>query len=181
MALTCRTIANLHLEPSIVPSNLPALLASGDSSFQCTCTSSEFLSFKNRSSIMKVHMRLIYINSRLQLGDRFVGWSSGDVEMAISRIYNFSSLHWILTTVVTHCSWNGSIHFFFLKNLGSTIDNALKLASDEHFKHCVKEHAPFLFSDGLNLIKDTLSIGILSILIGYLTDVQAFPASERLF
>ncbi|XP_077216905.1 zinc finger C3H1 domain protein isoform X2 [Tasmannia lanceolata] len=78
---------------------------------------------------------------------------------------------------------NLSLHSFLLKNqveARSTIDKALKVASGEDFKHCVKEHAAFLLSDGSDLIKDTHSSKILSLLIGYLMDARAFPASEPL-
>ncbi|KAK9283560.1 hypothetical protein L1049_011808 [Liquidambar formosana] len=60
------------------------------------------------------------------------------------------------------------------------IDRALKAAAPENYKHCVREHAMFLFS-GCSQLKDDASISeLLNILKSYLVDAQVFPVTEPL-
>lgn len=60
------------------------------------------------------------------------------------------------------------------------IDKSLEMAAPEYFKHCVREHAMFLRTNGSEL-KENMSInGILKILRGYLVLFQSFPVSEPL-
>ncbi|MCL7029872.1 hypothetical protein MKW94_014361 [Papaver nudicaule] len=62
------------------------------------------------------------------------------------------------------------------------IDKALKIASPENFKHCVREHAVFVLSNRLESVEDGLfaSGGILSLFNGYLCDSRFSTVSEPL-
>ncbi|XP_034704624.1 uncharacterized protein LOC117928737 [Vitis riparia] len=60
------------------------------------------------------------------------------------------------------------------------IDKSLKTAAPEYFKHCVREHAMFMLTDGSELKEDASINGMLKILKGYLSVSQNFPVSEPL-
>ncbi|KAK3034423.1 hypothetical protein RJ639_033694 [Escallonia herrerae] len=62
----------------------------------------------------------------------------------------------------------------------SSIDRALKVASAEDYRHCVREHAMFLLTHGLQFKEDAPLDGLLNVLSGYLFGARAFPAYERL-
>ncbi|KAK2978097.1 hypothetical protein RJ640_009261 [Escallonia rubra] len=61
-----------------------------------------------------------------------------------------------------------------------SIDRALKVASAEDYRHCVREHAMFLLTHGLQFKEDAPVGGLLNNLSGYLVGARAFPAYERL-
>ena len=68
----------------------------------------------------------------------------------------------------------------YLTEARMIIDMSLKIATPEYFKHCVREHAMFMLTDGSEL-RDDLSINsILKILKGYLVVSRDFPVAEPL-
>lgn len=60
------------------------------------------------------------------------------------------------------------------------IDRALKVAAPEDFRHCVREHAMFLLTDGTQVKKDAPRDGMLNTLKRYMIDPRAFQASVPL-
>ncbi|OVA18313.1 siRNA-mediated silencing protein NRDE-2 [Macleaya cordata] len=60
------------------------------------------------------------------------------------------------------------------------IDKALKIAPHEDFKHCTREHAVFVLSNGSEPMEDSPPCGILSLLDNYLFDSRFSPVSEPL-
>ncbi|XP_052204399.1 uncharacterized protein LOC127809565 [Diospyros lotus] len=73
---------------------------------------------------------------------------------------------------------NLSLHKFVQNDLIKAriaIYGALKAASAEDYKHCVREHSMFLLATGLKL-EDASSDGILNFLKSYMVDPRAFPS-----
>jgi hypothetical protein len=62
----------------------------------------------------------------------------------------------------------------------SAIDKAMKAATPEYFKHCLREHATFLLTNESLSKEDPPIIGIKNVLEGYLDDASAFLISEPL-
>ncbi|XP_021771197.1 uncharacterized protein LOC110735323 isoform X2 [Chenopodium quinoa] len=60
------------------------------------------------------------------------------------------------------------------------VDKALKAANGEVLRHCVKEHAAFLFHYGSQLTKDVSNRGLIDILKGYIIHARAIPVLEPL-
>ncbi|XP_021861501.2 uncharacterized protein [Spinacia oleracea] len=62
----------------------------------------------------------------------------------------------------------------------NAVDKALKVADADVFRHCVKEHATFLFNNGSELMKDLSLCELINILKGYTNHAQAIPVLEPL-
>lgn len=60
------------------------------------------------------------------------------------------------------------------------VDKALKVANADMLRHCVKEHAAFLFNNGSQLMKDVSLCGLVDILKGYVIHAQTIPVLEPL-
>ncbi|KAE7996818.1 hypothetical protein FH972_001507 [Carpinus fangiana] len=62
----------------------------------------------------------------------------------------------------------------------AAIDKAMKAATPEYFKHCLREHATFLLTNESLSKEDPPIIGIKNVLEGYLDDAYSFLISEPL-
>lgn len=78
---------------------------------------------------------------------------------------------------------NLSLYGLFQNNLTEArmiIDKSLRTAAPEYFRHCVREHAMFMLTDGSELRRDASVKSILKFMKGYLAVSQEFPVTEPL-
>ncbi|XP_057523501.1 uncharacterized protein LOC130803319 isoform X3 [Amaranthus tricolor] len=96
-----------------------------------------------------------------------------------------------LSNHISHCSnvdlvfglLNLSLYKLFHNDVleaHSAIDKALKVADTEVLRHCIMEHASFLFNNGSHLMKDVSVRGIIDILKGYILHAWAILDVEPL-